>query len=211
VRDPDGKLIALRVGASAESTSNYYPFTDNLDNVRTMVTATGTTPEVAYTYSAYGVTTATTGNLNQPYRYGSGYTDTATGLIKLGLRYYDPVLGRFTQEDPTGQEENPYLYVLADPATLNDPNGDIAPIVVAAGVLAARASVRYLPQAASYVSRTTVVRGGYSAAVRAGRQEAYRGGARCRFRGLCASNNHVHVDYINKHGERILTHHLRWD
>jgi RHS repeat-associated protein len=123
VRDPDGKLIALRIGASADSTSIYYPFTDNLDNVRAMVTATGTTPQVAYTYSAYGVTTSTTGSLNRPYRFGGGYTDTATGLVKLGVRYYDPVHGRFTQHDPTNQEQHPYLYSKGCPSTYNDPTG----------------------------------------------------------------------------------------
>jgi RHS repeat-associated protein len=123
VRDPDGKLIALRVGASADSTSVFYPFTDNFDNVRAMVTATGTTPEVAYTYSAYGVTTSTTGSLNQPYRFGGGYTDSSTGLIKLGVRYYDPVHGRFTQHDPTNQEQHPYLYSKGCPSSYNDPSG----------------------------------------------------------------------------------------
>ncbi|GLY32218.1 hypothetical protein Kisp02_55830 [Kineosporia sp. NBRC 101731] len=86
IRDPDGRLLAIRIGATSNpgSASEYYPFTDNLDNVRAMVTATGTTPEVTYTYSAYGATTATTGPLNQPYRYGGGYIDTATGLSKPG-------------------------------------------------------------------------------------------------------------------------------
>jgi RHS repeat-associated protein len=126
VRDPKGKLIAVRIGTSATSTSDYYPFTDNLDNVRALVTATGSTPDVAYTYSAYGATTSTTGSLNQPYRYGGGYTDTSTGLIKLGVRYYDPVLGRYTQHDPTNQEQHPYAYSKGCPSTYNDPSGAIS-------------------------------------------------------------------------------------
>ncbi|WP_331282994.1 RHS repeat-associated core domain-containing protein [Kineosporia mesophila] len=127
VRDPDGKLLAIRIGATTSPTqaSEYYPFTDNLDNVRTMVTAdpTLTTPSATYTYSAYGVTTSTTGTLNQPYRFGGGYTDSSTGLIKTGIRYYDPTHGRFTQQDPTGQEEHPYLYSKGCPSTFNDPTG----------------------------------------------------------------------------------------
>jgi hypothetical protein len=35
--------------------------------------------------------------LKQPYQYGGGFTDEATGLIKTGIRYYDPVLERFSQ------------------------------------------------------------------------------------------------------------------
>ncbi|MFD5970962.1 RHS repeat-associated core domain-containing protein [Streptomyces sp. NPDC060311] len=36
----------------------------------------------------------------QPYRYAGAYAD-PTGLYKVGHRYYDPTLGRFTQPDPT--------------------------------------------------------------------------------------------------------------
>ncbi|MEJ1200443.1 RHS repeat-associated core domain-containing protein [Streptomyces sp. CCNWLW238] len=42
----------------------------------------------------------------QPYRYTGAYAD-PTGLYKMGHRYYDPTLGRFTQPDPSGQETNP--------------------------------------------------------------------------------------------------------
>ncbi len=59
------------------------------------------TVAAAYTYSAYGTTLTSTGTLTQPYKYGTGYTDTTTNLVKLGIRYYDPTLGRFTQQDPT--------------------------------------------------------------------------------------------------------------
>ncbi|MFI5859742.1 RHS repeat-associated core domain-containing protein [Streptomyces parvulus] len=33
----------------------------------------------------------------------------------MGHRYYDPTLGRFTQPDPSGQEQNAYLYAASDP------------------------------------------------------------------------------------------------
>jgi RHS repeat-associated protein len=35
-----------------------------------------------------------------------GYLASATGLYRLGIRYYDPTLGRFTQPDPTGQDDH---------------------------------------------------------------------------------------------------------
>ncbi|MFF7360761.1 RHS repeat-associated core domain-containing protein, partial [Streptomyces sp. NPDC008125] len=50
------------------------------------------------------------------------YTD-PTGLYKMGARYYDPTLGRFTQPDPSGQETNPYLYAEGDPINRTDPSG----------------------------------------------------------------------------------------
>jgi len=126
VRDPDGALIAIRVGLTATpaSATSYYPFTDQVGAVRTMVTTTGTIA-AAYTYTAYGTTKTATGPIatTNPYRYGQGYTDTNTGLIKLGARYYDTTTGRFTQTDPSGQEANPYLYTGANPVNFVDPTG----------------------------------------------------------------------------------------
>jgi len=143
VRDPDGTLIAVRIGLTNTSATEYYPFTDNVDSVRAMVKADGTLAN-SYSYSAYGTTLSTTeaAGASQPYRYGGGYTDSATGLIKLGLRFYDSTQGRFTQQDPTGQEANDYLYVNANPVTLNDPNGDIAPLIAAAAAVALRVAIK---------------------------------------------------------------------
>ncbi|MFC9061905.1 RHS repeat-associated core domain-containing protein, partial [Streptomyces sp. NPDC057074] len=42
---------------------------------------------------------------------------------KMGHRYYEPTLGRFTQPDPSGQETNPYLYASGDPINNSDPSG----------------------------------------------------------------------------------------
>ncbi len=126
VRDPDGQLVALRVGPTTTpaSATTYYPFTDQVGSVRTLVTTTGTVA-AAYTYTAYGTTKTATGPLaaTNPYRYGQGHTDTGTGLIKLGYRYYDPTHGRFTQPDPARVEANLYLYAAANPCNNNDPTG----------------------------------------------------------------------------------------
>ena len=43
-------------------------------------------------------------------------------LYKLGLRYYDPTHGRFTQPDPTGQDDH-YLYSANNPISFSDPSG----------------------------------------------------------------------------------------
>ncbi len=90
-----------------------------------MTTAAGTVQAVTYLYSAYGyaTATATSGSLIQPYRWGQGYTDDPTGLIKLGLRYYDPALGRFMQQDPTGKDKYAYSYGNNCASTFNDPTG----------------------------------------------------------------------------------------
>lgn len=43
------------------------------------------------------------------------------GLYHFAARYYDPNIGRFTSPDPSGQEENPYLYAEGDPVIRIDP------------------------------------------------------------------------------------------
>ncbi|MFD1829291.1 RHS repeat-associated core domain-containing protein [Streptomyces desertarenae] len=81
--------------------------------------------ERTHTYD-YGPTglprTTPTESLPQSYRFTGIYFD-PTGLYKMGARYYDPHLGRFTQPDPSGQETNPYLYAAGDPVNRIDPAG----------------------------------------------------------------------------------------
>jgi len=124
-RTPGGALISMRTG----TTSLYY-LTDNQGSVIGLVNDQG--QKVAgYAYNPYGetrtITGTPTGDLTQantnPYRYTSGYLDTTSNLYKLGYRYYDPTQGRFTQQDPSGQEPNHYLYAGGDPINGTDPTG----------------------------------------------------------------------------------------
>ncbi len=55
-----------------------------------------------------------------PWQYTGGYYDSATKLVKMGQRYYDPSLGRFTQLDPKG---GGYTYAGDNPTTFVDPLG----------------------------------------------------------------------------------------
>ncbi len=58
-----------------------------------------------------------------PWRYTGQYQDTATGLYKMGARYYEPELGRWTQQDPSGLDANAYTYVGGNPVNFVDPSG----------------------------------------------------------------------------------------
>jgi RHS repeat-associated protein len=58
-----------------------------------------------------------------PWRYTGQYQDTTTGLYKMGARYYQPELGRWTQQDPSGLDANAYLYVSGNPVNFVDPSG----------------------------------------------------------------------------------------
>ena len=81
----------------------------------------GGTVVARYAYDPYGQMVTKTGSAadGNPFRYISGYLD-ATGLYKLGARYYDPARGRFTQPDPLG---GGYVYASDDPVNRIDPSG----------------------------------------------------------------------------------------
>ncbi|MFE1013776.1 RHS repeat-associated core domain-containing protein [Streptomyces sp. NPDC058794] len=117
IREPSGTLNSMTTGGKS-----YYYLTDATGNVLGLADDAG---KRTHTY-AYGPTglprTTPTEAVPQPYRYAGAYAD-PTGLYKMGHRYYDPTLGRFTQPDPSGQETNPYLYAAGDPINNMDPSG----------------------------------------------------------------------------------------
>ncbi|MGW1466572.1 RHS repeat-associated core domain-containing protein [Streptomyces sp. NPDC002308] len=117
VREPAGTLNSM-----TRSGKSYYYLTDATGNVLGAVDQAGTrTHTYAYTPTGTARTTPTE-TVPQPYRFAGAYND-PTGLYKMGARYYDPTLGRFTQPDPSGQETNPYLYAEGDPINRTDPSG----------------------------------------------------------------------------------------
>ena len=75
-----------------------------------------------YAYDPWGNTTTSTGALatTNPWHYASSYTDTATGYLKLGARYYNPSIGRFSQPDPA-QTCGGYAYAGNNPTNFIDP------------------------------------------------------------------------------------------
>ena len=70
--------------------------------------------------------------LNNPWKFAGGYLDNSTSLYKFGTRYYDPSLGRWTQQDPVGgslgdlNSANRYTYANDDPVNAVDPSGGTA-------------------------------------------------------------------------------------
>ncbi|MFJ8938802.1 RHS repeat-associated core domain-containing protein [Streptomyces sp. NPDC102365] len=116
-REPGGTLNSMTTGGKA-----YFYLTDALGSVVVLADEAGTKTNT-YTYSPRGVTRATaTETVPQPYRFAGGYQD-VTGLYHFAARYYDPNIGRFTSPDPSGQEQNPYLYAEGDPVNRIDPSG----------------------------------------------------------------------------------------
>jgi RHS repeat-associated protein len=77
-------------------------------------------------YDEYGRVTADTNPGFQPFGFAGGLYDSDTGLVQFGARDYDPETGRWIRKDPDlfgSDATNLYLYALADPVNLIDPDG----------------------------------------------------------------------------------------
>lgn len=114
------------VGFTAGGAPHYFA-TDHLGSVVGIFSAAGAW-EGGYSYSPYGERRAsgagaavTSNNI----RFAGGYEESAN-FYKLGARYYDSTLARFTQFDPAGQESNPYAYANSNPCNAVDPTGTIS-------------------------------------------------------------------------------------
>ena len=121
LRDDDGMLLERRT----TSGDHYYLF-DGLDSV---VALTDTSGNVAatYKYEPFGKLVTPPGSVVNRWRFLGGQgvqSDSETGMHKMGTRYYDSSVGRFTQVDPVpGGSLNPYEYANQDPINKLDVDG----------------------------------------------------------------------------------------
>jgi RHS repeat-associated protein len=86
-----------------------------------------------YQYDPWGVQVLTAGGTGNgaaqnPYAFHAGIKDKGSGLVKFGLRWYNPVTGTWTQQDTLDQpldltNGNRYAYVGDDPTNNMDPGG----------------------------------------------------------------------------------------
>jgi RHS repeat-associated protein len=83
-------------------------------------------------FSPYGETSssgATSADISYTtQQWNGGDTAGTFGLVRLGARFYDPVIGRFLSRDPlltprTAASSNPYSFAFNDPANFTDPAG----------------------------------------------------------------------------------------
>jgi len=131
VREPGGELIARAQGA----TRQYY-FFDRLGSAVAMVPAVEGNPTDRLFYTPWGelVTSgtraSTVGTTANPYRYvgelGYYYHHQDSGLtdwMQLGVRFYQPELGRFERRDPLVSIYGGYEYALGSPFQHADPSG----------------------------------------------------------------------------------------
>jgi RHS repeat-associated protein len=90
----------------------------------------GNPDDVPYTYDAYGNPYGSAGTDGTSFGY-TGEQEDSNGLIFLRARYYEPVIGRFFQQDPSRLEENLYAYAASNPINLTDPAGLFIPELIA--------------------------------------------------------------------------------
>ena len=87
-------------------------------------------------HDAWGVLRAETGTFDLPIGFAGGLADPDTGLVRFGIRDYDPATGRWLQADPAliaSGDANLYRYAGNTPTTLVDPAGtDAATVQVCA-------------------------------------------------------------------------------
>lgn len=117
-REPGGTLNSMTTGGKT-----YFYLTDAIGSVIGLADEDGNKVD-SYAYSPRGVRILAQSSepVAQPYRFAGNFQD-PTGLYHLRARYYDANIGRFTQPDPSGQEQNPYLYAEGDPVNRIDPDG----------------------------------------------------------------------------------------
>jgi len=102
-RTPGDKLVSLRRGGNT-----YFYITDRLGSVVALTTGSSakfgpTSVANRYRYSPWGeILPQSVETVPQPFRFAGAEYDASTGLYKMGARYYDPAIGRFTQIDRLG-------------------------------------------------------------------------------------------------------------
>jgi RHS repeat-associated protein len=129
--DAEGTRLAVKTGSAVS-----WLLFDLHGSVAGLCPAGSTSLADAYRYDGWGVQVASAGSNTNPYRYRGLLNlanDTGAGaLLAMGAREYAPQLGTFTQQDSVaGSAANPasmnrFLYALANPATLIDPDGHMA-------------------------------------------------------------------------------------
>ena len=119
-------LISCSVynASSSPKTTEYYYLRNAHGDVTYLTDAEGAITKT-YEYDAFGNEENPVSTDDNPFRYAGEYYDKETGTYYLRARYYDPVIGRFTQEDPARHSTNWYLYCYCNPVRYIDPSGNV--------------------------------------------------------------------------------------
>lgn len=123
-------------------TSTHAPALDGNGNIIAYVDMATSARSATFEYGAFGETLIADGPLanNLPFRFSTKFTDTETGHLYYGLRYYSPNMGSWLCKDTTNEEGgiNLLAFVFNDPANYFDPNGASAKSMVLTAVNSGR-------------------------------------------------------------------------
>lgn len=119
-----GLLIAIE-----RNEKRYYVITDAAGTPELVLDDAGTVVK-QLRYDSFGVRLS---DSNQDFAleigFAGGLEENKTGLVRFGLRDYDPAAGRWTSRDPIGFEGNQanlYAYAHNNPVSMRDPGGTSA-------------------------------------------------------------------------------------
>ena len=109
-----GGVGAVLQIADHPSGKTYFPAYDGNGNVTALVNSSTGTVAAAYEYSPFGEQLRADAPdsvvADQPFRFSTKYTDSETGLVYYGRRYYEPKQGRFVGRDPIEEQGGINLY-----------------------------------------------------------------------------------------------------
>jgi RHS repeat-associated protein len=132
--DGNGNIISQFVYASRLNVPDYMIkngvtyriFSDQLGSPRLVVNSETGEIVQRIDYDTFGNVLNDTNPGFQPFGFAGGIYDADTGLVRFGVRDYDPETGRWTTKDPLGfasEETNLYQYAGGDPVNYIDSNG----------------------------------------------------------------------------------------
>ncbi len=99
---------------------------DHLGSVRLVVNVSDGSIAQRIDYDEFGTEVNNTNPGFQPFGFAGGLVDAQTGLVRFGIRDYEPRTGRWTAKDPLlfgDGQTNLYSYVGGDPVNFLDPTG----------------------------------------------------------------------------------------
>ncbi len=118
----DGRMpVAMTAGGTT-----YYLTYDQVGSLRVVADGSGSVVK-KIDYDSFGnIITDSNQGFTVPFGFAGGLQDRDTGLVRFGLRDYDPDTGRWTSKDPigfAGGDIDLYGYVENDPVNWVDPFG----------------------------------------------------------------------------------------
>ncbi len=117
---------SVLLASDAESARTYYHYAS--DEMSSITHVVGENEEILnhYEYDAWGNLTVCEEKVQNRFRFNGQQYDPISQQYYLRARYYNPVIGRFTQEDSYNVDGlNLYAYCRNNPVSYVDPSGNI--------------------------------------------------------------------------------------